>query len=105
MSLKRAHANMIGALAVLPPPRRIARNADSADVINRADHLEAVYTIVMTYLEAVMLDTVDHLATAGPVDRHEIENVVWDAINHDPDHDVVGALSRAGCLLGLRAAA
>jgi hypothetical protein len=105
MSLKRAHASMIRALTALSPPSRIVGDANSADVLNRADHLQAVYGIVTSYLEDVMFDTIDHFAMVGPVDQHEIECIVWDAVNVDPEYDVVGALSRAGCSLGLRAAA
>jgi hypothetical protein len=104
MSLKRSHANMLRALAALSPGDIIG-NADSADVHNRADYMQAVYGAVTAHLEEVMLDTVDHLAAVGPVNHHDIETIVWDAVNHDPDFDMVGALTRAGCSLGLRAAA
>jgi hypothetical protein len=95
---------MIGALAALPSPCRIAGVADGADVRTRTGHLAQVYGIVTAYLEEVMYDTLDHFP-AGPADQREIQLIVWDAVNHDPDYDVVAWLSRAGCPLGLAAAA
>jgi|SRR6267143_1369147 hypothetical protein len=102
-SVKQAHANMIRALVALSP-NRIAGTADAADVLNRTEHLQAVHGAVIEYLEEILSDTMDHLQ-AGPVDQREIELIVWDAVNRDPDYDVIAWLSRAGCPLGLAAAA
>jgi hypothetical protein len=57
-----------------------------------------VYAAVIEYLEEVLYDTMDHLPTV-PADQREIELIVWDAVNRDPDYDVVASLSRAGCRL------
>ena len=104
MSLKRSRAKMRRVLAALSP-RPIVSNADSADVLNRAGHIEAVYTIVMAYLDDVLHDTMDHRATVGDANECEIEHALWGAVNRDPDYDVVAWLSRAGCSLALPAAA
>jgi hypothetical protein len=101
--LNRAHAQLLATLASLTPPR-IVGTADAADVLTRTEHLQAVHGAIIEYLEEVLDDTVTHLP-AGPANQHEIELIVWDAVNRDPDYDVVAWLSRAGCPLGLRAAA
>jgi hypothetical protein len=102
--LERAHLNLVRSLTVLFPPR-IRGTADAADVLNRTEHLQAVHGALVEYLEAVLDDTMDHLDVPEPVDEREVELAIWDAINVDPDYDVIAWLSRAGCQLGLAAAA
>jgi hypothetical protein len=104
MSLKHSHANLIGTLAALSPPHSIVGPADAADIVTRTEHLQQVYGAVIEYLEEVLDDTIDHLP-ASPADQREITLIVWDAVNRDPDYDVISWLARAGFSLDLAVAA
>src|SRR5215468_9964361 len=103
MNLKRAHSDMLRRLAAIQPTR-IVGIADAPDVLTATEHLAEVNAIVMAYLDAVLDDTIAHLP-AGTPDTPAVVNAIWDAVNEDPDYDPVAWLARAGCPLGLRAAA
>jgi hypothetical protein len=100
--LERAHIDLTRALSALPP-HRIIGNADAADVEARADHLHQVFCLTAAYIDAVILDTMNHMATATDPDWLKIELILGDAVN-DPDCDLVGQLMRAGVRFDLQAA-
>jgi hypothetical protein len=58
-----AHNDMISTLAGLKPYRIVGSHADRFEVLQRADHLEAVLAVVTTYAKAIVEDT----AAVAPV--------------------------------------
>jgi hypothetical protein len=103
-SLEHAHRALIAHLANARPVA-IRGTADAADVLNRTEHIQQVYAGVIEHLEEILSDTMAHLDVPEPVDEREVELAIWDAVNVDPDYDVIAWLARAGCHLGLVAAA
>jgi len=101
--LQRAHIDLTRALSALPP-HRIIGNADGADVEAPAGHLHQVFRLTAAYIDAGILDTMNHMATATDPDWLKIEIILGDAVN-DPDCDLVGQLERAGVRFGLQAQA
>jgi len=93
--LERAHVDLVRALSVLPP-HRIIGEADIADVEARADHLQSVNRLFWHYLDAVLTDTVNHIAGDGDVDWQAVEVAMWDALNDIDFAETAAALDRAG---------
>jgi hypothetical protein len=66
-SVQAAHTTMIGALANLKPNRIVSSvAADRFDILARADHLDAVFAAITTYVKAIVADTA-YLAPIGYV--------------------------------------
>jgi hypothetical protein len=61
-----AHSTLIGALAGLKPRHIVGHAADRFDIMARADHLDAVFAAVTTYVKAIVADTA-HMAPIGYV--------------------------------------
>jgi hypothetical protein len=66
-AVQAAHTTLIGALANLKPNRIVSSvAADRFDIMQRADHLDAILSAVTTYVKAVVADTA-YLAPIGYV--------------------------------------
>lgn len=93
-ALDRAHAELIARIAKARPPH-IRGAADAADAAVCADHIVDVYQAVISYVEAVVADTVNRLPV-GRGCRWNVEVDLWDELNGRTD-DLAGKLQRAGC--------
>jgi hypothetical protein len=85
--VKAAYTEFLGALAA-HPPRRIPIEADSIDLQDRADHLNAVFGGLGAYLALVLDDTAQN-APGGLVFADA------EAILADLASDLTGAIQRA----------
>ena len=85
--VEAAYTELLGALAA-HPPRRIPIEADSIDLQDRADHLNAVFGGLAAYLALVLNDTAQN-APSGLVFTDA------EAILADLASDLTGAIQRA----------
>src|SRR5262245_36596341 len=92
--LERAHLSLVQSLTVLFP-HRIVGDADAADIEARADHLRQAHRVFLHYIEAVTLDTMNHIVSDGPVDWVKVEVALFDACNDADPEETIGALRLA----------
>jgi hypothetical protein len=82
-----AHTELLGALAA-HRPRRIPVEADSVDLQDRADHLNALFGKLAAYLALILDDTAQN--TPGGLDLTDAEAILADLAS-----DLTGAIQRA----------
>ena len=85
--VEAAYTELLGALAA-HPPRRIPIEADSIDLQDRADHLNAVFGGLGAYLALVLDDTAQN--APGGLDLTDAEAILADLAS-----DLTGAIQRA----------
>ena len=85
--VKAAYTEFLGALAA-HPPRRIPIEADSIDLQDRADHLNAVFGGLAGYLGLILDDTAQN--APGGLDFTDAEAILADLAS-----DLTGAIQRA----------
>jgi hypothetical protein len=93
-SVHAAHAEFVAALAG-QPPRPISVNADSIEFVDRAEHLNQVFSALCVYLSALVDDTAQNVP--GRFDLRYIEAVLSDLAS-----DVTGAIHHAASGLARR---
>jgi hypothetical protein len=85
--VKAAYTELLGALEA-HPPGRIPLEADSIDLQDRADHLNAVFGGLAAYLALVLDDTAQN--APGGLDLTHAEAILADLAS-----DLTGAIQRA----------
>jgi hypothetical protein len=85
--VKAAYTGLLGALAA-HPPRRIPVEADSIDLQDRADHLNAVFRALAAYLALILDDTAQN--APGGLDLTDAEAILADLAS-----DLTGAIQCA----------
>jgi hypothetical protein len=74
--VRLAHTEFVAALAG-NVPHRIYADVDSADLEDRADHLERLFAALHVYLTAIIADTSQNIPGRAP-DRRYLENLFRD---------------------------
>ena len=85
--VEAAYTELLGALAA-HPPRRIPVEADSIDLQDRADHLNAVFRALAAYLALILDDTAQN--AAGGLVFTDAEAILADLAS-----DLTGAIQHA----------
>lgn len=102
VTIQSAHVNLLQRLAVLTPPA-IVGQADANDIESRCEHLRAVNTAIMRYVEFIVSATVQNMACGARIDHGRAALVLFDAMGGG--FDVIAALEAAGCRFDLCEAA